>query len=282
MPTRSATPLRITFVLPHIADVPVGGYIVVYRYARELTLLGHDVVTVHSRKLTDPSSPFDTLKARLWPRRVAGLNGRRAPSWIDPLDRPSFRAIGALRWVRDADVVVATSWETAGPVAALSARKGTKFALIQHFEDWSAPDLATLEASWQLPLHKVVIAKWLQAKAAELGLQDVTYCPNGLEHDHFFLEQPVEDRRPAVTFLASDVPFKRLDIAVATSRAIHSARPDVEQVAFGTGPRPAELPDHVRYLQNPSRTALRELLNSSAVFLHSSDAEGGRSPQQRR
>ena len=40
---------------------------------------------------------------------------------------------------------------------------GRRFYLIQHFEDWSG-DRDQVLRTWRLPMHKIVISRWLQAR----------------------------------------------------------------------------------------------------------------------
>jgi hypothetical protein len=81
-------------------------------------------------------------------------------------------------WLDDGDIIFATSWETAEWVARYPARKGKKMYLIQHLEDWSGPRERVLK-TWNLPLKKIAISKWLVQQANALGEQ-ATFIPNGL------------------------------------------------------------------------------------------------------
>ena len=75
------------------------------------------------------------------------------------------------------DVLVATGWRTAAPVASPAAQAARKYYLIQHHEIWDGP-ADEVNATWRLPLHKIVIARWLQDVARDLGVSDdVSYVP---------------------------------------------------------------------------------------------------------
>src|SRR3546814_17648442 len=76
----------------------------------------------------------------------------------------------------DADVVIATAWQTAEVVDLLPSSKGRKYYFIQHFEDWTGPAGRVL-ATWKLPLRKLVIARWLAEMAEEIG-ETTSYLPN--------------------------------------------------------------------------------------------------------
>jgi L-malate glycosyltransferase len=56
--------------------------------------------------------------------------------------------------------------------------------------------------------------------------------------------------------------------------AVRERHPDAGAVLFGTAPRPDTLPAWIEYEALPSRSRLRELYNSCAVFLQASRSEG--------
>ena len=62
----------------------------------------------------------------------------------------------------DADIVIATWWETAEWVNALSPAKGRKVYFIQHHEVFSYLPVERSRATYRLPLHKIVISRWLK------------------------------------------------------------------------------------------------------------------------
>src|SRR5437867_7401162 len=125
--------LRLTFVLP--PPGLAGGVRAVASYARRLHERGHDVVAVA------PARPVPALRSRVnsllsgggWPAAR-----RRWPSHLDGLavrqivlDR--YRPVTAAD-VPDADVIIATWWETAEWVAAMPPSKGAKVYFCQHHE----------------------------------------------------------------------------------------------------------------------------------------------------
>src|SRR4051812_38506645 len=69
--------------------------------------------------------------------------------------------------VPDADVVLATYWRTGPSVAALSPIKGAKAILLQGYETSPGRWERAIDAVWRLPLHKIVISKWLVDLARE-------------------------------------------------------------------------------------------------------------------
>src|SRR4051794_36564365 len=145
--------MRITFVLP---DVNLGGGTrVLAIYADRLTRRGHKVVVVG----TPMPRPTLSLRARWllkghgWPRYQ-----RCTASHFDGVEGVDLRLVDRRRPITDADVpdadvVIATWWETAEWVANLSDRKGSKAYFVQHYEAFPHLPAKRVEATWRLPLH---------------------------------------------------------------------------------------------------------------------------------
>ena len=124
--------MRITFVLASGYGL-AGGERVIASFAKELHARGHTVTLI-----SPPRRPLSWRER--WRARRQALRGY-APdvkSHFDQLPMPrrvleSYRPVTDAD-VPDADIVVATWWETAEWVAGLTPRRGAKAYLIQHHE----------------------------------------------------------------------------------------------------------------------------------------------------
>ncbi len=240
--------MRITFVLPVVGMQ--GGIRVVAIYADGLRRRGHEVTLVSA----PPATPSLTAKVRSlvkgrgWPNPP-----RHVRSHLDGLGL-DHRVLDEARPVTDADVpdadvVVATWWETAAPVAALSASKGAKAYFMQDYGAAGQP-LDRLIETWKLPLHIITIAPWLCDLMAEYGVRDVSLAFNGVDTSQFDGPSRGKQRAPTIGMVYSTLPEKGTDLACA---AIESARQEVPQLqvlAFGSKPPIPQLP-------LPAGTALR-------------------------
>ena len=127
--------MRITFVCP-IADLS-GGFRVIATYAKRLRARGHDVlvVTRPPRKPTVREVLRSVYRRRPLPTLLANgpshLDGTGVPHKV--LDRYRIPTAADLP---DADLVIATWWESAEWVWALPAEKGVKVHFIQDYELW--------------------------------------------------------------------------------------------------------------------------------------------------
>jgi glycosyltransferase involved in cell wall biosynthesis len=268
--------VRITFVLPRAFKHPVGGAKIVYEYASRLAARGHDVHVVHPRAPDLPLGIRKAFRRRVWAARRTWL-GRPLVPWhpVDPRVRllavPDLRG----RFVPDADAVFATAFETAAWVHAYASSKGSKYYLVQGHETWRG-DQSAVDATWRLPLHKVVISRSLLALAEALGVAgDTTYIPNGIDFSQFRVVTPIDRRAAArVAMLAHPLEFKGTADGVAALELARAQAPRLEAGAFGTAPRPSELPAWIEYVRSPSLAKLVELYNSARLFLHTSWMEG--------
>lgn len=267
--------LRITFLLPGSGRLPCGGVKIVYEYANRLARRGHTVSVVHPALLRTDTP----LIAR--PKKIANYIVRRAfrsftPSgWfqIDPDVQLLWVPSLAQRHIPDADVVIATAWETAEWIQSYPASKGRRFYFIQDFEDWCVSRERLLE-TWKAPLRKIVIARWLDEIAHEVG-QAADYVPNALDFDKFGIDVDPEARDSLrVMMLYHRRNTKGTADGLEAAEIARRYNPDLSLVLFGTPDPPAGLPSWAKYHQNPPQSKLRELYNQAAVFIAPSWAEG--------
>ena len=184
MPMKSQA-MKITFLLPR-ADVS-GGVRVASTYAKRLQDRGHQVVVV--------SRP--QRKATLRERMRAMVHGRalpyaarKVPSLLDGLGL-DHRVINSHRPITaddvpDADVIVATWWETAEWAAGFPGSKGAKAVFIQGYEVHEGLPADRIDATWRLPMHKIVIANWLaDLSRSRFGDADISLVPNSVDQAQF-------------------------------------------------------------------------------------------------
>ena len=277
--------MRISVVVPGYAREPIGGVGVVYQYANELVALGHDVTIVHAARYRRRPALRDGRPRRQLEQLIGGWRDLRrgAPeevSWlrVDPaVDLRYVSTIDATT-VPEADVVVATAWQTASPVAALPTSKGRRCYLIQHHETWSGSE-ARVDETWRLPLRKIFIAQWLYERALAMGCTDLHRVPGAIDVAKFHLSRPIEHRPRRVAMLASDWAWKGRAEGVAALQQACAAAPDLAAVLFGAGPRPDDLPAWIEYRQDPPQDVLvDDVYNGSSIYLCPSHAEGWHLP----
>jgi glycosyltransferase involved in cell wall biosynthesis len=270
--------LRINFLFPAYYPEPVGGYMVVYEYANYLAARGHSVTIIYPRRhheWEEPLSVLQALKDR-WRIRETLQRNRPLVAWfkfhqdIKLLLTPDLHPAQ----IPDADVTVATGWQTAGAVEMLPKTKGEKFYLIQHYEIWAGPK-DRVDSTWRMPLKKIVISKWLRELGKELGAHDLRHIPNAIDFERYKIVIPPEQRPLSILCLYHYANFKGISDLLAVLARFHLEFPEVPVVMFGTPARGKEIPDWVNYYKNPPQDVLvNELYNRSSVYLTASLSEG--------
>lgn len=257
---------------------PSGGYRVVYEYANRLVARGHRVFVLHPRHLKFvPSGPM-TFRARLRTAKTRATELVVTPS-VDwhPIDRRVemlFVPSSEERFVPDADVIFATAWHTVQSVLKVGPVKGEKCYLIQHYETFlGRRDL--VDATWRLPIRKVVVSKWLAEIGRDLGASELTHIPNGIDHARYFLKQHIEERPPQVAMMCSSIPFKGSRKGIEALQAAKRRYPDLKVVLFGKERRKQWIPGSFEYHRDPAQEFIvDEIYNKSGIFLSPSLAEG--------
>lgn len=267
--------MNITFVLPTVNMS--GGIRVVAIYAQRLIQRGHRVVLVSP----PPQRRRLPLRRRLrrWLAPRASALPHAPKSHLDGLGLDhrvldAWRPVGDAD-VPDADVVVATWWETAEWVAALGPAKGAKVYLVQHHEvfPWLAHERS--RATYRLPLSKVVVARWLQrVMAEEYGDPTAEVVHNSVDHAQFFAAPRGKQARPTVGFLYSSVPFKGVDVTLAAIERLRATLPGLRVLSFGNERPPAKLAERIEFVFDPPQDRLREIYAACDVWLTASRSEG--------
>lgn len=265
--------LKITFILPFAGTA--GGTRVVAQYADRLTKRGHKVV-VMSTPRKDPGIKKklkDAIKGKGWHKATG-------PSHLDNV-KVEHRILDTWRPMTDADlpdadVVIATWWETAEWVAKLSPSKGQKVYFIQHDESTFAEPRDRIDATWQLPMKKITIAQWLVDLAKMRGDDEVALVPNAVDLEQFTAEPRSKQKNPVMGLMYSQASFKGTDIAIEAFEEAAKNIPRMELVAFGTQDpdRKLLLPQDAKYFKNPPQSQIKEIYASCDAWLFSSRTEG--------
>ena len=219
------------------------------------------------------------LRSGCDPRWLHGGSGRRAKSHLEGLNL-DHRVLDVYRPivdadVPDADVVVATWWETAEWVAKLSPSKGAKMYFVQGHEIFPGLPLERCRATYRLPLRKIVVAEWLRrTMATEYGDTDVDLVPNSVDHEQFHAVPRGKQARPTIGFLYSPVGIKGVDVALRAIELIHRRVPDLHVVSFGFTVLPPSLSTGIDFQHDPPQMALRDIYASCDVWLTASRSEG--------
>jgi glycosyltransferase involved in cell wall biosynthesis len=230
-------------------------------YADRLAARGHDVTVV---------VPARSRWRAVW-RTLAGAG----PDWIR-----GFRARVAwvARWdaaaLPDADAIVATAWQSAPVVAAAPARCGARFYLVQHYESLYHGQPAAVDATYRLPLRKIVISTWLADVMRErfASAADVIVTPVERELFHR-VDAPVPPPRPRVLMLHHEYAWKGVSDGLQAVARARRRVPTLRLVGFGVKRPRFPLP-YDEFHENPPQARLAALYSGSDIYLCPSWDEG--------
>ena len=230
-------------------------------YADRLAGLGHEVT------LLVPAGK----RVVAWWRNVRGA----APEWV-----PGFRP--RIVWVPHlsadvlpgSDVVVATAWQTAPVAAEAPARCGAKFYLVQHYESLYHGDPTAVDATYRLPLAKIVISTWLRDIMRERFASDAEVLVTPVDRA-LFHRVPVEvtTSRPRVLMLHHEYAWKGVEDGLEAVALVRPRVPGLRLVGFGVKPPRGRQP-YDEFHANPAQTALAALYSGCDIYLCPSWDEG--------
>lgn len=267
--------MKIVFLLPNRARVPVGGYKIVYEYANRLSQDGYQVEIVYPAILSTGSITFyKKMRSLLRYLTILIKCEYSCDSWFE-LEAGVYE-----KWVYHfsprlyaaGDIVIATACQTAYFLMKEKNLDVKRFYFIQHYEDWVEKNI--LEATWKSDLHKIVIADWLMEKAIAFGTEAVL-VQNGLNFDDFSISIPISDKNEQTLAMLWHLAENKGSMdGYEAICAVKKNIPALKAVFFGVNERPAFLPDWVTYYQRPSRAELSKIYNESSVFVAPSRTEG--------
>lgn len=267
--------MKITMLIP-VADFS-GGARVASIYARALEQRGHQVTVVIAQ------GPKPALRDRI--RRLARIErpppATRQGSHYDAiehlvkrLDRPGpIRAADC----PDADVIIATWWETVEWMMAMPAAKGRKVHFVQGYEAFNAAMKPRVDAVLRIDNRKITISTWLSDMLEkEFGATDVHLVHNGVDMAQFHAAPRMRAARPTVGLIYNKAPFKNIRDAIAAFHGLQSRMPDARLVAFGTEDVGDDipLPQGTRYCRMPAQDRIRDIYAACDVWLCSSKNDG--------
>lgn len=269
--------MKITFVTPYAGLS--GGIRVIAIYADLLHKLGHEVFIISRPKR--PPTAQQQIRSLLKHKKL--ITAPQEPSHFDKLD-PSIthKVLDNYRMytdadVPDADVIIATWWETAEDVAKLSRSKGAKVYFIQQHETHEGLPIDRVKATYKLPLKKVTISKWLvELMASEYGDTDVSLVLNSVDCQQFHAPQRSKQDIPTVGMLYRPTFHKGCDVSFKAFAKAAQTIPNLKLIAFGSVDSSPDcpIPAGTEYIKQPPQDQIKDIYARCDVWLCGSRSEG--------
>jgi glycosyltransferase involved in cell wall biosynthesis len=251
--------LSITILCPHVRIA--GGVRAILTYADRLARRGHDVAI---------QVPTGSVPGAWW----RNLRGSDSTFVGDLAARVSWVSRWRANALREADVLLATAWQSAPIVASADARCGSKFYLVQHYESLYHGSAESVDATYRLPLRKIVISTWLRDVMREKFGAEAEVLVTPVDRRLF---HPVPDARrmdpPRVLMLHHDYAWKGVADGMEAVARARQAGADFVLVGFGVKPPRRPLP-YDEFHQNPPQETLARLYSGCEIYLCPSWDEG--------
>lgn len=265
--------MRITFISACL-DLS-GGSRIIATYAKMLADRGHQVTVVAPRPR--PAS----LRKRL---RTWWATGKWDPNYGNPshyqglgLDIRLFDHTPMVESdVPDADIIVATWWETAEWVNPFGPQKGTKVYFVQGHEVFDFLPVERARATYHMPFFKIVVSGWLQRIMQETyDDSSAVLVPNAIDHSMFDADPRDKQKVPTVGFMYAPGSIKGAGVALEAIRRMRRVLPNLRAVSFGAHiPLDREAFKDIEFRHMPNARQLREAYSSCDVWLCASSSEG--------
>lgn len=270
--------MRITFVVA-AADLS-GGCKVLAIHARMLRERGHELRVV----VPAPWQPSvrerirNLVRGTPLPRTTRANEGTHYDIQGVPVDVLDKDRPVTPRDVPEADVIVATWWETARWIRDFPRSRGAKAYFVQGWERYVEGQPGDeVDETFRYPFHKIVISRFLAEVARDVGGdEDVTLAPNGVDPAQFDAPRRGKQRRPTVGLVHATSHWKGTDVARAAIERVRRAVPEVRVVAFGTEAEhgPHRLPSGTEFELRPAQHRIPEIYSSADVWISASRLEG--------
>lgn len=269
--------MKINFVIPTPGNT--GGLHVIYKYAEEFQKKGHEVNIYYPLKLylLDFSRNKIWQKGFVFYRTLVNIYHfcicHDEKKYNDNVNMKFVPLINDF-YIPDADYVIATAWPTAYDVAKLGKEKGEKYYFIQDYEIWD--DEYKGNESYKLPLHHIVIAKWIDdVLNKKVGVKKRTIINNGIDLMEYHNENKKINRKEPLNFLMlyHSLPKKGVKYGLEVFDKIRKEYQGVTLTMFGVK-KGDDIPDYVNFVENPSQNEIRNLYCNADIYIYPSLIEG--------
>lgn len=268
---------KINFVLPANYNRAVGGFKIVYQYANELVHRGNEVSITFLFNMRGKSFILTGFEKTINSKLLKYVQHKNEVTWFN-LDKKIkiYYDLTRPQDFPDADVVIATAAPTTHIVSKLSESKGKKYYFIQNFETWFYKgSTERVNETYRLGMTNIVISHELRDKVYNATNKEPEYLPNFYNHEEFFLENPIAQRKNTVSLINHIHDVKRTKLGLEILAEVKKEIPDLTVELFGAYKPITELESYVNFTFNANSKQLRkDIYGKSKIYLLPSVLEG--------
>ena len=268
--------MRVTFVIPELNLT--GGVRVVGIYSQLLAERGHKVNVLYP----SPRSKSLKQKVKIF---LKSLLGKPPVELTCPYFDHQNASMHELPFhenitqddIPDADVVIATFWNTAEWVAKFPESKGQKIYFIQHYEVHPWLPVERVKQTFKLPFKKIVVSGWIAdcLKNHEDVMVEAIVL-NGVDSKQFFSPEREKSTRATVGFMYSPRHYKGTHIAIQAVEIAKKSNPELVVKVFAAEKPIADLPlpEKAEFFLSPPQNQIKDIYSACDAWLFTSIKEG--------
>jgi glycosyltransferase involved in cell wall biosynthesis len=250
----------------------MGGVKVVHEYANRLTKKGHEVTLLYSLRVDNSF----TTSSKYYLRKIYDkITGVKNCLYYQPLPKVNVLVVKKVisKYVPEGDAIIVVGWQTAESVNNLPGIHGKKFYLLQSFETYFRNKKEVLK-TYHLPMQKIAISRWILNELEKLGESGYGPLGNAIDSKEFFLIDPNKKRPYHVMMLYHHHKIKGATEGINAFEMAKKKFPNLKAVFISSRKPLHKIPDWIEVKIRPPVEELRNLYNSSRIFLHPSFWEG--------
>ena len=271
--------MKINFLMSSFVKKPGGSHRVAYEYANYFANSSHTVRLIYPDKLSkfpQSQSFVESLKYNFY-NFEKYIFKRRDLSWfkfhmnVEKIFVPDLTE----DYIPDADIVVATAWQTAEYIKDYSQSKGAKIYIIHHDESLSGYPIERVRETWHIPIYKVAVSQWTYESVKPIAPERLFYIPNGINTSVYREIEPIESRHLCLCMNYSPRKIKDIQTGIEAILIAKERFPHLRVKLFGVFPKSSVIPNWAEYYHNRSDSFIVEkIYNLSSIFVCSSLFEG--------
>lgn len=262
---------RILFILPGPSSVPIGGYKIIYEYAKRLSIKYNvDIGYLLENPFEEKKSFLKKLK-KLIRYKTLRMDFYK---WFDFGKAEINHILHFENKIQNYNLIFASSVETAYYINELNLDKKI-FYLIQHYENWAVGDKKLLESYSFKNFHNIVISNWLKEILEKNNKKVDLYLSNPINHNVFYIENYLKEKPlHSIAMMYHKAKDKGSEKGIEALIKIKKNCQELQAILFSVYDRPDSLPDWINFVKEPTASELRDIYNYHTFFFHTSELEG--------
>jgi len=172
--------------------------------------------------------------------------------------------------IRDADITLATAWDTANIVLDLPPVCGEKAYFIQHYEKlW----METAAYTYDYPMHQICVSEWLRRTISTLHGTKPLVVENGVKLPGVIYKD-TKDHPLRILMPYRKEEWKGTDDGLDVFEQVHEKHPECRYQVYGWQVDKDLLPDWVEVYEGLPDESVRGLYYLTDIFLNPTRSEG--------